>query len=121
MTNLSDYDDTLYDVPRSASVQLLIEESGEPSVRLVPERPDLVHLVQMPLDGLSEAERCATFGGGDVRPTRLARPVPVEWLYWRVAGNRHRAERLQMPQPASWSTGTRRLAGWVVTPSPPRP
>ncbi len=71
MTNLSDYDDTIYDVPRSAFVQLLIEESGEPSVRVAPEPPGLVHLVQVPLGPMSEAELCATVGLGDVQVTRL--------------------------------------------------
>ena len=53
-----DYDDTLYDVPPGASVRLLIEETGRPSVSFAPEPQGLPHLVQAPLGPMSEDQRC---------------------------------------------------------------
>ena len=53
-----DYDDTIYDVPDHASVRLLIDDSGNPSVRLAPEPPGLETLPEVPLGNLPEAERC---------------------------------------------------------------
>jgi hypothetical protein len=57
-----DYDDTIYDVPRAASVRLLIDETGRPSVSLATEPVGLRELAQVPLGDLSEAERCAATG-----------------------------------------------------------
>jgi hypothetical protein len=54
-----DYDDTVYDVPPGASVRLLIEPSGEPSVSITPEPSDLPAVAEAPLGGMSEAELCA--------------------------------------------------------------
>lgn len=53
-----DYDDTLYDVPSGASVRLLIDETGRPSVSLAPETPGLPRLVPAPLGPMPEDERC---------------------------------------------------------------
>ena len=54
-----DYDDTIYDVPRGASVRLLIDESGRPSVSLAAEPANLPHLASAPLGNLSEAQVCS--------------------------------------------------------------
>lgn len=54
-----DYDDTLYDVPPGASVRLLIEESGQPSVSLASEPPNLPTLDQTHFADQSEAGICA--------------------------------------------------------------
>ena len=53
-----EYDDTLYDVPDGSSVRLLIEETGQPSVSLAPEPPDLPQLALVPLGPMSEEQRC---------------------------------------------------------------
>lgn len=54
-----DYDDTLYDVPGGASVRLLIEATGEPSVVLMDEPSGLPHLTAQPVMGtLNEADLC---------------------------------------------------------------
>jgi hypothetical protein len=53
-----DYDDTIYDVPRFASVELLIDATGQPSVSLMPEPPNLPHLALAPLGNLPEAALC---------------------------------------------------------------
>ena len=58
-----DYHDTIPDVPRGASVRLLIDETGQPSVSLAPEPPNLTPLPQAPLGNLSEAGICAATGG----------------------------------------------------------
>jgi hypothetical protein len=56
------YDDTLYDVPSGASVRLLIEATGEPSVRLMAEPSGLPVLTAHPIMGtLNQADRCAYF------------------------------------------------------------
>jgi hypothetical protein len=47
-----DYQDTLYAVPAGASVKLLIEPNGRPSVSLAPEPSALAHLPAAP-DGTS--------------------------------------------------------------------
>jgi hypothetical protein len=53
------YDDTLYDVPSGASVRLLIEATGEPSVVLMDEPSGLPHLTAQPVMGtLNEADLC---------------------------------------------------------------
>jgi hypothetical protein len=53
-----DYDDTLSNVPPVASVRLLIDETGRPSVSLSPEPPGLPHLAQAPLGNEPEDQRC---------------------------------------------------------------
>jgi phage-related tail fiber protein len=53
-----DYGDTLHDVPNGASVRLLIEASGRPSVDLGPEPPGIPALPLAPLGTLSEAQLC---------------------------------------------------------------
>lgn len=57
------YDDTIYNVPPEASVRLLIDETGQPTVSLAPEPPNLPNLAQAPLGDLSEAGICAATGG----------------------------------------------------------
>jgi hypothetical protein len=52
------YDDTIYNVPSGAAVRLLIDETGEPSVSLVPEPPGLPHLTRAPLNDLPQDQRC---------------------------------------------------------------
>jgi hypothetical protein len=55
----SDYDDTLYDVPPGASVRLLIEATGEPSVALMAEPSGLPALPAQPIMGtFNEADLC---------------------------------------------------------------
>jgi hypothetical protein len=55
----SDYDDTLYDVPPGASVRLLIEATGEPSVALMAEPSGLPVLPAQPIMGtFNEADLC---------------------------------------------------------------
>jgi hypothetical protein len=54
----SDYDDTIYNMPRFASVELQIDASGRPSVSLAPEPPNLPHLAPDPVGNLPEAQRC---------------------------------------------------------------
>jgi hypothetical protein len=43
-----DYDDTLYDVSRFDSVELLVDETGRPSVAVAPEPPGLPALEAFP-------------------------------------------------------------------------
>jgi hypothetical protein len=55
----SDYDDTLYDVPSGASVRLLIEATGDPSVALMAEPSGLSALPAQPIMGtFNEAVLC---------------------------------------------------------------
>lgn len=54
-----DYDDTLYDVPAGASVLLLIEASGQPSVTMAPEPAGLATVDQTHFADQSEAGICA--------------------------------------------------------------
>lgn len=56
-----DYDDTLYDVPLAASVRLLIEEDGRPSVGFASEPPGLPRLPEASIGPLTEDELCAWF------------------------------------------------------------
>lgn len=58
-----DFDDTLSDVPRSASVRLLVDETGRPSVSLAIEPSGLAALEQAPLGDLSESDLCEAIGG----------------------------------------------------------
>jgi hypothetical protein len=56
------YDDTLYDVPRGASVRLLIEADGRPSVSLMEEPAGLPDLeAQTVMNTLNEADLCEYF------------------------------------------------------------
>jgi hypothetical protein len=59
-----DYDDTLYDVPGLASVRLLVDETGRPSVGFRPEPPGLPSLAFVPTGDLSEDELCRYIGFG---------------------------------------------------------
>jgi hypothetical protein len=53
-----DYADTLSSVPAGASVRLLIDKSGQPSVSLAAKPAGLPHLVNEPLNGSSEDQLC---------------------------------------------------------------
>jgi hypothetical protein len=56
----SDYDDTLYDVPYGASVRLLIDATGQPSVAMMAEPSGLPALAAQPIMGtFNEADLCA--------------------------------------------------------------
>jgi hypothetical protein len=44
----TDYDDTIYNTPAGASVRLLVEADGQPSVTLAPEPSGLPHLDALP-------------------------------------------------------------------------
>lgn len=55
------YDDTLYGVPTRASIRLLIEATGQPSVAIQAEPSGLPHLAPQPMGPLTRAGRCDYF------------------------------------------------------------
>jgi hypothetical protein len=52
------YEDTLFNVPRFSSIELSIDPSGQPTVKLASEPTGLTQLAQAPLGNLPEASRC---------------------------------------------------------------